>query len=136
VADETPPKPQKKPKAPTKGAGRPKGTPKTGGRVKGTPNKASTFIREELQAGGLNLVARYLEEVSAIEAPEARLAALLQIFPYVYPKLRELEGETAEKPTPPTPAAPAAGEPSAPRSQQERLALIRGSHPGKPEASG
>lgn len=124
-----------------KKAGKKKGAPKSGGREKGTPNRSSLYIRAELELAGINLVERFLLEVDQLEKPEDRLVELHWLFQYVFPKLKDVES-LSDTPPPPPPAAPAAGElasppqPPAPLSREERLALVRGQVPGKPQASG
>jgi hypothetical protein len=109
--------------------------PKTGGRTKGTPNKASLHIRAELAAADINLAREYVAAARDIVDPKERVAAFLQLFRYVYPALREIDGPVEIPEQSPPPAAPAAAA-ARPLTALERIALIRGQDPGKPAASG
>lgn len=67
-----------------------KGHVKVGGRKKGTPSKKSLLVREILENNGINLIEKIIEILPALE-PEEKVRALIQLLPYVHPKLTSVE---------------------------------------------
>lgn len=80
--------------ADTKGSkptgGRPKGGAKFGGRKKGTPNKARALLREALEDHGFDMASEIIEAIKCVPRQQ-RMAALAQLLPYLYPRLKETE---------------------------------------------
>lgn len=70
----------------------PKGKPRPpgSGRQPGSLNKKSKIVQEILEDNGINLVAKILYELPALDATE-RTKALIGLMPYVYPKLTSTE---------------------------------------------
>jgi hypothetical protein len=64
--------------------------PPTSGRKKGTPNQKSVLVRETLEAHGINLVEQILVRLPQVSR-ETQIKALVQMLPYVYPKLISTE---------------------------------------------
>jgi len=61
------------------------------GRKKGTPNKNSAVVRLALDKSNYNLVQELIDTLNKIQDPSEKVDVILQVFPYVYPKLKEIE---------------------------------------------
>lgn len=74
-----------------------KGMPKQegSGRQKGTPNKKSLLVHEILENKGINLIEK-ITELFQVVSEQEQLKALVQMLPYVYPKLTSTELKGAE----------------------------------------
>jgi hypothetical protein len=70
--------------------GRPKGIPKTGGRKRGTPNQTTLLFRDALASNGLDLAAEIVR-LLPMALPEKQIDVLVQLLPYAYPKLKNIE---------------------------------------------
>jgi hypothetical protein len=65
-----------------KGDPRPPGS----GRKKGTPHKKSILVKEILDSHGINLIEQIIVRLKDISKVD-QVKALMQLLPYVYPKL-------------------------------------------------
>ncbi len=77
--------------------------PEKSGRKKGTPNRNSLRVLDELDRAGVNLVKEYLKAVSLVEDHEKRIAYMLRLFRYCFPRLKEIDPPPHLLP-PPAPA--------------------------------
>jgi hypothetical protein len=72
---------------------------KSGGRIKGSKNKRTLVLEEMLEKNGF----RYVEELIKAyngemnDANKMRLQALLQLLPYIVPRLKDMEVTTEEE---------------------------------------
>lgn len=105
--------------------------PKTGGRKKGTPNRNSLSVLGALDKANIPVIEFLVADIQALE-PAQRINEWYRLLAFCYPKLKEIE---YSPPLPPAAGSPAGALPP-PASQEERLRLIRGHVPGKPEAPG
>lgn len=113
--------------------GRRKGQRKTGGRAKGTPNRNSLRVLDALDRASFPLVEMLLVDIAMLE-PAQRIAEYKWLMQFCYPRLKEIDHPPFT--TPPPAAAPAFPAEPAPMTREERIRLIRGHVPGKPETSG
>jgi hypothetical protein len=69
---------------------------KTGGRAKGTPNEVTRETREVLQKIVTEELKNLHHYIEAIERPEVRAKLLIDLLPYVIPKVtsEELSSDT------------------------------------------
>lgn len=70
--------------------------PANAGRKKGTPDKKSLLVKEILENNGINLVEKILNELPELSSND-RVKALVQMLPYVYPKLVSAELTTNDE---------------------------------------
>lgn len=79
--------------------GRPAGDGKgrLGGRKKGTPNKVTGDMREALRKALEGYVDKIPEYIEAIKDPKDKIDALAKMFPYVMPRLNNIDFEMKAK---------------------------------------
>lgn len=90
-------------------------------------------VLSSLDKANIPLIEFLVADIHALE-PTGRIEYWFRLLSFCYPKLKEID---ASPHLPPPSGAPAATEtPPLPQSREERLRIIRGQVPGKPEASG
>jgi hypothetical protein len=77
--------------------GRPKGLPKTGGRRVGTPNKATSLLREKLDALGCDPLEELVQIARQAQTPPGLRATIYTtLMPYVFPKRALIDNSEEE----------------------------------------
>lgn len=112
--------------------GRKKGASKTGGRTKGTRNRNSMTVLRALDHANLPIIEFLVKDIQCLE-PDQRVTRWFQLMGYLYPRLKMTDpNPSIPSPPPGEIATPPASQPS----REDRLKIIHGHVPSKPETSG